>query len=164
MSRLAVTTSVALALWFGAAGASRAEDLLFTLSGADSATFSLSSNPQVQSTDQFSIGFGPVTGMFNGVATTFSDLRFGDFVYAPALELGGPNDYYGPQIFSGSDAAPVFSPGVFNLNGGDGPETLVVSAVSAAPEPQTWALMVVGLFTLGFGLRRHKAHAPPALA
>ncbi len=34
-----------------------------------------------------------------------------------------------------------------------------VSAVSAAPEPGTWAMMIIGFGLAGYQLRRHRARA-----
>jgi len=49
----------------------------------------------------------------------------------------------GPQIYTGTLSAPIFSVGKFVLDSG----TLTVTAV---PEPSTWAMMLAGFAGLGF--------------
>jgi hypothetical protein len=60
---------------------------------------------------------------------------------------------HGPQLYTGSEAEPMFSVGTFNLGEG----TLTVTA-APVPEPSTWAMMLLGFAGLGFaGYRTRRA-------
>lgn len=58
-------------------------------------------------------------------------------------------------LFTGPETDPVLSTGKLTFAAYDGPGTITanVSQVSAAPEPGTWALTIVGLGLVGITLR-----------
>ena len=65
------------------------------------------------------------------------------------------------NIFSPLDSAAPSGEFFFNLAtvGGDGDQMLVTSitAVTAVPEPSTWAMMILGFAGIGFMAYRRKA-------
>lgn len=74
---------------------------------------------------------------------------------------------FGTQLFTGPTTAPVFTLGTFDLsstprNGGDPVQPLTYRvtisdrAISAVPEPATWAMMIAGFGMIGFGLRHRR--------
>ncbi len=94
-----------------------------------------------------------VTGNYNAIGISTSDV-----FYFSAGEGGGWGPIFGPQDYSGSEAAPVFSAGAqtgFYYTPGSN-ATLTYSAV---PEVSTWVMLLAGFAGLGFvGYRRnHKA-------
>jgi hypothetical protein len=102
----------------------------------------------------------PVTtaaGTNASVATFFTQNFAGRF------QVDGPKGVVastsGPQIFSGTTANPMFSPGVFALTGlrPHSGGTLTISAATAAvPEPATWAMMIAGFGAVGYAMRRRQ--------
>ena len=85
-------------------------------------------------------------------------------------EGGGFDNYFGEQLYGGSENAPTFKPGVFYLLNGDTGNTdkLTISWDTGGslpppvPESSTWAMMLVGF--AGFGLsayRRKKSRPTP---
>lgn len=105
-------------------------------------------------------------GQFTG--PTFQTLNNqGGFFYGFLSQANGFNNriqIFGPQLFTGTTAAPVFSTGVFDLSSTPRQFTtdplqvnyrLTVSEfVSAVPEPATWAMMLVGFGAIGATMRR----------
>lgn len=77
---------------------------------------------------------------------------------------GGDGSYFqaftqGAQLFTGTKAKPVFSPGVFGLDGFRGLPGGVLTITPYAgpvPEPATWAMMVAGFGAVGYALRRRE--------
>jgi PEP-CTERM motif len=65
----------------------------------------------------------------------------------------------GPQIYSGSEAAPIFSTGKYTLFDISDSKTGVLHITAGAPEPSTWAIMLLGIGAMGVGLRRRAARA-----
>jgi hypothetical protein len=100
-------------------------------------------NTQVSISDtSFYVGTNsPWTMTFTDVAFTGISLVSSSF--APGLTYGIIGD---TLVFSyaGGDSVPGTQTAVFNLNG----------ATAAVPEPQTYALLVAGLMTVGFAARR----------
>jgi hypothetical protein len=93
-----------------------------------------------------------------GVPGSLTPGAFSDVDYYNAASSGplgpggfeaGPIGDFGPQLYSGAEAAPVFAPGTYALSQG----TLSVTAV---PEPATWSLMLVGFGALGVVLRSRR--------
>ena len=65
----------------------------------------------------------------------------------------------GPQRYTGAESAPTFQLGNFALTesrDGVGRYTLTISAVSAAPEPATFALLLGGLVVGGAAVARRR--------
>ena len=99
----------------------------------------------------------------------------------PALNLGTPDsllipsvypelpytesetdtyDYGGGYPYGGGDFPFPFGGGVFPAGGGSPPRpgtTTPTIPVTAAPEPSTWALLILGLLMIGVTLRRQKS-------
>jgi hypothetical protein len=87
-----------------------------------------------------SIGFFTVTPTNNG------GFQIAQPPPAPAWDVAGP------QMYTGSEAAPIFAPGVFavqdHTNGFPGISS-TVSFTVAVPEPPVWSLMIAGMAFLG---------------
>ncbi len=138
--------------------------LNFGLTGSRNATFQLDSNPTptTSSTSVFGdqIQFSNVSGTFNGVAGT-ATIGFGTGpIFADLNILStslGFTQFAGPNLFTGTAAAPIFSTGIFALTSiVSGSSTLTISQASpaAVPEPATWAIMIAGLGMVGYSMRR----------
>ena len=158
--------------------------------GSDSFSFDLASATPTPDFSQPNYGTQfLVSGIVDGALDSF-DVNFYNSNASGGLEadnLGSGGNFffqngfgqYNPvtmtyqQIYSGAENAPMFSPGEFILDSQD-PATfessgipegvLTVSAISAAPEPSTWALMFMGVGALGLMLRRRRSMAPLAAA
>jgi hypothetical protein len=140
--------------------------LSFTLTGSRDASFVLDSNPTPTTFSSTILGgnnfgdqisFANVAGTFGGTPG-FASIGFGTGIFA-TLNVNsatlGFTQLVGPNLFSGTAANPVFSTGTFNLSGlVSGNSVLTISSlVSAAPEPGTWAMMILGFGMAGAGLR-----------
>ena len=158
---------VALSSVFASASA-QAQLLLFELSGARNATFTLNtSNPSSFTTSALigdQIFFNNVAGTFGGSAGTASTITFGSNLITPFEIVGtslGFTQLIGPDLFTGSGANPMFSLGTFNLSGGftSGASTLTISratVAAAVPESETWAMMLIGFGAMGVAMRRRR--------
>ncbi|WBS05630.1 PEPxxWA-CTERM sorting domain-containing protein [Pseudoduganella sp. SL102] len=62
----------------------------------------------------------------------------------------------GDQIYSGSEADPVFEPGTYTMFYDFGGPTNFTLTISAVPEPATYAMMLGGLGLVGAALRRRQ--------
>ena len=159
----------ALVAALGAAGAATASPLLFTLAGPTDATFVLDSHPTPDGMTAGQPYVSNVSGTFSGLPVVFSLVQF--YTQNPPTLDGGlglsdpstPGDYLyfsGVQIYSGTAAAPTFSPGHYSdvafVGGSHLTETIDITAV---PEPGAWALMIVGLGGVGSAMRRGRAVA-----
>jgi hypothetical protein len=76
-------------------------------------------------------------------------------------------DLYGPQLFSGSTAAPTFVPGSYAMTDVFGNPVARLTIAEAGgggviPEPATWAMLIAGFGLVGAGLRRRREAAVPA--
>jgi len=147
------------------AAVAHADTYQFTLTGDYTANWQLDSSAIP---DDYDIGSGivywDVTG-FPDAAAGVADVYFwvGDF--GGGLQI---NDFYGgdyalvstegPQLFTGSEAAPTFKLGTFALTQylGSGNYTLTVTNLSAVPEPATIAMLLGGLGVVGFTARRRQ--------
>jgi hypothetical protein len=137
-----------------------AAPLLFTFSDTNNSSFQLDSNPVSAPASIFSFTTAVTNGMQNGAAFDFGTVRFFSSISGGGVftEFGGPGGF-GPQLYSGTTAAPVFSTGTFsftNLLGSPNGSTLTISAVAvggAVPEPATWAMMIFGFGAVGSMLR-----------
>jgi hypothetical protein len=135
-----------------------AAPLLFTFSDMNNSSFQLDSNPVSAPSSIFSLTVPVTNGMQNGASFDFGTVRFFSTISGGGVftQFGGPGGF-GPQLFSGTTAAPVFSPGTFSftdLRGVPTGSTLTISAVAAAvPEPATWAMMIFGFGAVGSMMR-----------
>jgi hypothetical protein len=55
----------------------------------------------------------------------------------------------GPQIYTGSENAPVFAPGVFDGTDQTHDNAAAVLTISVVPEPAGWTLLLAGVAALG---------------
>ncbi len=159
---------IATALAWLPMGASAAP-LLFTLEGSRNASFTLDSNPTPDSFTSLQTNFNNVAGTFNGMTGVASLIDFGQDVSpfsAARLNILAPGlgftQFSGDNIFGGTTAAPIFTPGVFRLNNPffGGPATLTITGLadggsgSAVPEPASWAMLILGFGFVGTAARR----------
>ena len=144
-----------------------AQALLFDLSGSRNATFTLNTSAPSSFTTSALIGdqifFNNIAGTFGGTAGT-ANISFGtNLVTDLNIQSAslGPTQLIGPvDLFTGPASNPTFNTGTFNLSGGftAGAATLTITraAVAAVPEPQTWAMMLIGFGAMGVSLRRRR--------
>ena len=135
---------VAIPTMFLAAPASAA-DFIFALTGSSSARFVLPSMPTPDlAVPGVSFYIDAVDGTVNGTP----DLLY--LYFANESDGGGFAidsafiSTLGAQLYTGTEAAPIFKTGTFALTefGGSGEYSLTITAV---PEPATWAMMVGGM-------------------
>jgi hypothetical protein len=88
-----------------------------------------------------------------GVLAFFNSTLSGGFGAAPNLI----DDYYfsfvSSQLFSGSTSSPTFltdTYALFDYASNEEVGSLVISDVSAVPEPSTWAMLLIGFVGIGF--------------
>ena len=166
---LVLLCGIALSTAFSASSAN-AQAVTFNLTGSRTATFTLNSSVPNSFTSSALVGdqifFNNVAGTFGGTAG-IANISFGTNLVADLniqsanlnfTQLSGPGD-----LFTGPASNPTFNTGTFNLSGGftAGPATLTITraAVTAVPEPGTWALMLVGFGGLGVAMRRRRESA-----
>ena len=173
LSRLLVIFCSVLFLGVGVASADTMPgDLSFVLSGPVTATFSLPTTLSVP-TFEAQPGFGFVIPSM--VLTSFGGLTINgspspDFLafYNATGAFGGgllasPNgmtaDIFlvggGQQIYSGSEASPMFAPGTFTFSDGS-VLTITGGPTVGTPEPSVTILLSIGLFALGLAVLRSK--------
>ncbi len=121
----------------------------------DSASWTQPSNPTPVSTTAFST-FIDVTN----AASTNGSFSVVEFYTSGSIFNGGfaadadPAIFdFGAQLFTGTEATPMFSAGVTALDSGN--LTVTVLTGAAIPELSTWAMMLMGFAGVGFvGYRR----------
>ena len=113
--------------------------------------------------------FTPDTFTLTGMtySTTFSNnVTFDRYAFYIDASGGGFDDfenvYIGPQLFTGTTDHPTFRLGTFAINDFVSNGSITISAVGtpapvpAAPEPASWAMMILGLGIVGGAMRRVK--------
>lgn len=165
MSRVALGATLAVA-----ALAAQADTYRFELSGSYSATWELDAQPVP---DEYFGGVGfvmdNVSGSFSGVSGLV-DVGFFQSSMGGGLsiyDIDGDNYMMvsdGPQLYSGTETAPVFKLGSFTMTpyqGSNDSYTLTITDVTAVPEPASIALLMAGLGVVGIagGRRRTRGQA-----
>jgi hypothetical protein len=153
---------LAFAALFPLSSAANAAVYLFTLTGPNTASFSLNSSPIPNSTGVGSFTLLNVAGTFNGSATTFGSISFFDVPHDGGFGAGASLDLGGPQLFTGTLTNPTFTLGTFSLtDGGFVPNYTLTITNAAVPEPATWAMMLLGFGAIGLSMRG-RLRAQPA--
>ena len=161
-----IARSLLTALCLALSAPAGSQALNFSISGDYSASFRLSATPTPDFVDP---GYAfAVTGVpgFPNSSNGFADLTFFSTASTGGLLISDPNgfdylfDANGAQLYTGTENAPRFQPGRFALTGLSTPGRFTF-AITAVPEPATWALMLAGFALTGSALRvrRHKAIA-----
>ena len=161
--------AIALAALLGSSGANAAT-YLFSLSGPNTASFSLDSSPTPDAMSTFPQQFtlNDVTGTYNGAPTVFDLTFFGNAMFGGFAAAGTALDLEGSALFTGLEyfgpgtevTPPVFKLGTFLLAGGCGGTcigdplyTLSISDAASVPEPASWAMMLLGFAAISLRAR-----------
>ena len=147
----------------------KADTLNFTLTGeGNSYTFSLPSNPvpNASAPDTYFV-LNNVTVNVNNQSDIAADLTFfsftnsGGLVIFPASGVNPLISLNGFQVYLGTEDAPVFFPGTFDLGNPatEKPYSLVISEAGPppVPEPSTLLLLSTGALAIGNAARRRLA-------
>jgi hypothetical protein len=165
MNRFATITALALGL--ALTSPAGAELLQFNLTGSKQASFELNTDsiPDSFSSSVFGdqIQYLNVPGIFGGVEET-ATIGFGTSIFAQLNVLAdglGFTQFGGPDLFSGDPMHPTFMRGTFALTSiVSGSSSIEISEVASAPEPSTWAMMILGAVSLGLVYRsKTRAHS-----
>jgi hypothetical protein len=171
--------SAAVVVALLSAGLANADVLDFHLSGDYTAEWQLNST---LTPDFVSPGAGfllaSVSGNFPGTPNNQANLYFYNASNGGGLGIDAASSNQsllltgGPQLYTGTEGAPVFQVGSFDLTAFDGPGsyTLTVTDLDAAapttsvPEPATGALLLGGVGLLAALRKRRSARKAPVLA
>lgn len=149
------------------AGVANAAILQFTVSGDYTAQWQMDTEsvPDEYATTLGTI-FWDVAGNFPGSSGNIADIAFFNGGFGGGLSIYDyAGDVYlliadGLQVYAGTEIAPVFGPGTFELTEYEGPGRYVLTvselAEAAVPEPATGALLLGGLALL-YASRKRKA-------
>ena len=136
---------------------------VFTLSGGLTGTWQLPASPVPDFVFGDAFRINTVTGILNG--NPFSEvMEFYTAAGGGGVCAGGGCgllDLYGPQLFTGTTAAPTFTLGTFEMANAFG-APLADLTISVIPEAGTWAMMIAGFGLVGSGLRRRRQVAVTA--
>jgi PEP-CTERM motif len=122
----------------------------------DVATWTQPSNP---------IPIGLESGVFTEVMVNdgtsnkgpFTEILYANADFDGGLELESIGlEASHTQIYTGSEAAPIFSPGRYPVETIGTGDIAFVVVTAAVPEPSTWAMMLIGFAGLGYVAARCK--------
>ena len=83
---------------------------------------------------------------------SISSVEFNSAANGGGFSDGSLVSVSGPQIYTGTEANPVFTPGVYDFSDG-------VLTISDVPEPTTWTMMILGIGGVGAMMRRRKTQS-----
>ena len=144
--------------------------VLFNLTGAATASFTLDQSPTPAQVSPHSFAMNHVVGTFLGTPSSDLNLFFndsGDLNIDNLIDVGGILNVYTvffsgntAPLFSNTTAIPKFNLGTYSFHvfasqpnlGGDATLT-ITSVTDAVPEPSTWMMMLVGFGLLGGAMR-----------
>lgn len=142
----------------------QAATLFYSMTGDYTANWTMSSNPvpiNVQLGQIFRVQ--GVSGTFEGIAGNTATLIFYSSAEFGGIGIEDDNgplavDTTGPQLYAGLESMPSMLTGTFALLNESGLPvyTLVVTNLSAVPEPTSWAMMLTGFGLAGTAIRRRK--------
>ncbi len=159
VATLAVSTAMLTPSVAGAA------TLLFTLSGANEASFDLDSKAAVDYDPSSPYLTYDVTVDYDGGLLKSGLLYFFSGSYGGGLVVDHPGQpqaisLYGDGLFASRPDSPEFTPGSYAFaSAKNGPQdtTLVISELAASvPEPMTWAMMIAGFGAMGAVMRARR--------
>lgn len=139
--------------------------LKFDITGDYTASFLLDSSPTPDFVeDGYLFAITQVPG-FPNVPDGFADVSFFSQGAAGGLLVSKDNngfaDYLleavGPQLYSGTEAAPTFAAGIYQLEGLSSTPSQFTLTISAVPEASTWGMAIAGFGIAGAALRRRRA-------
>jgi hypothetical protein len=163
LNKMFIRSAVVAALLF--AGAANAAQYQFDISGAYTAHWELNSSAVPNdATLTAAFTFWDVEGAFANASTNKVDLTFFNISQGGGMGIddlhAGVNLLFvdGPQLYSGSETAPVFTPGTFALTDFQGTDksTLKITELSAVPEPATGAMLLGGLALVFASIKRRR--------
>lgn len=162
MPLLAFATASVLALPANAAA------YVFTLTGPNTASFTLNSSPVPDTTGTGSFTLQNIPATYNGTGVTFAQLTFflGGQSSGGFSASGTALNLEGPQLFSGTLTNPIFNLGTFTLDDGNfmHPTYTLLISNSDVPEPATWAMMLLGFVAVGLSYGRRRILSRSALS
>lgn len=148
--------AIAFSLALGAA-ASASASVVVSISGGDpTLTFALPDHPAPASTlDGVQLGYRDVPGVLDGQAIVIPYVTF-----SPGQEWGGlyvlvqyhPYSFTTPQLYTGPESSPTFSPLSYAVSNEATGQDDVLS-ISSVPEPSSWVTLLLGFGLVGFALR-----------
>jgi hypothetical protein len=134
----------------------------FAITGDYNATFQLKSNPiptKSFSSQFFEISNSAISSTVSGVANFqfYNIATGGGLAIVDFRGKSGTFNGEGAQLYTGTEAAPMFRLGKFVLTEFRGTRTYTLDisggTIPAVPEPATWAMMLVGFGMMGATLR-----------
>jgi PEP-CTERM motif len=158
-----ILSRAAVAATLLCAGAANAALYQFTVSGGYSASWQLDSAPTPDLAPVgLGITFGDVRGVYANAVSELADVSFFNGSLGGGMSI---EDYYGgtflliadgPQIYEGTEEAPLFHTGTYALTEYQGTATYTLT-IAAVPEPATYGMLLAGLALTAVALRRRQS-------